>query len=71
VTSYFPTRKPAKAEDETTDLDLCLELTYESPEWDPSSSHYGEQESAMLDPHGRLRDDGRLLASVKENAIIG
>jgi hypothetical protein len=56
VISYFPSSKPTKEEFELTDLDLCLDLTYESPEWDPSSSMFGEQEAAMLDSSARLKD---------------
>jgi ribosomal protein L31E len=57
VISYFPSSKPTQEEYESTDLDLCLDLTYESPEWDPSSPMYGEQEAAMLDSYGRLKDE--------------
>jgi hypothetical protein len=56
VISYFPSSKPTKEEYESTDLDLCLELMYESPEWDPSSPMFGEQEAAMLDSNGKLKD---------------
>jgi hypothetical protein len=56
VISYFPSSKPTKEEYESTDLDLCLELMYKSPEWDPSSPMYGEQEAAMLDSNGKFKD---------------
>jgi hypothetical protein len=57
VISYFPSSKPTSEEYESTDLDLCLDLTYESPEWDPSSPMFGEQEAAMLDSYGQLKDE--------------
>jgi hypothetical protein len=44
VTSYLPTRKPTPAE-----YDSCVKynLTYESPEWDPHTPDFAEQESAI------------------------
>ena len=56
VTSYFPTRKPTRDEYEKSELDYCLELTSESPEWEPSTTRFQEQEDAMLDPNGNLLD---------------
>jgi hypothetical protein len=55
VTSYFPTRKPTQAE-----YDGCqqLELTYHTPEWNPHVASYEQQEDALLDPTGRLRESG-------------
>ena len=36
VTSFLPTRKPTRDEYEKLELDYRLELTSESPEWEPS-----------------------------------
>ena len=54
VTSYFPTRKPTRQEYEKSELDRRYELTAESPEWDPSTTRFEEQEAAMLDEQGTL-----------------
>lgn len=56
VTSYFPTRKPTREEFESSELEMRRDLTYESPEWDPGTSRFQEQEDAMLDTDGKLRD---------------
>jgi hypothetical protein len=44
VTSYFATHKPTRQEYEQSNLDLHIELTYESPEWDPSSNCFSMAE---------------------------
>ena len=51
VTSYFPTRKPSKHE-----LENCprIEFTYLTPEWDPHSTTFQEQEEALMDNKGKL-----------------
>ena len=46
VTSYFPTRKPTKDE---FDNFPRIELTYLTPEWDPQSTTFQEQEEALMD----------------------
>ena len=56
VISYFPSRKPTRQEWEASDLSRQLELTAEAPEWDPTTSHFEEQENNMLEPNGKLRD---------------
>jgi hypothetical protein len=48
VTSYFPTRKPSAAEYES-ESNMKFELTFETPEWDPHSTHFAEQEAAFTD----------------------
>jgi hypothetical protein len=45
VVSCFPTCKPTKLEFETCDR---YELTYESPEYDPSATTFHEQEASMM-----------------------
>ena len=68
VVSYIPTRKPTRQEYESCDLDRCYELTAESPEWDPSTTRFEEQEAAMLDSSGNLkprsREPVRIIASL-------
>eukprot|EP00978_Attheya_sp_CCMP212_P016837 scaffold44472_cov54-Attheya_sp.AAC.2 len=58
VTSYFPTRKPT--EEEWVNC-RQFEITAEGPEWDLHDSQFGEQENALLDNSGRLRDFGDRL----------
>ena len=36
---------------------LRLELTAESPEWDPQSTRFHEQEDAMLDMRGNICEE--------------
>jgi hypothetical protein len=55
VTSYFPTRKPTKSKYEKDETSK-FELTFETPEWDPHSLQFAEQEQGKLDPNGRLRE---------------
>ena len=56
VTSYFPSRKPTKEEYENTPEDLRVELTAEAPDWDPASKTFQQQEEAMLQDDGQLKD---------------
>ena len=56
VTSYFPSRKPTKEEYENTPDDLRVELTAEAPDWDPASTTFQQQEEAMLQADGGLKD---------------
>ncbi len=53
VTSYFPTRKPTL--DEYNNC-RCIEISYESPEWNPHSQSFARQEEAMTDGSGLLRE---------------
>ena len=57
VTSFFPTRKPKPTKDEyeNTHDSLRVELTAESPDWDPSSNRFQQQEDAMLQADGQLK----------------
>ena len=55
VTSHFNTRKPSKEEYDSSDPDMHVHMTYDSPEWDPSDERFAVQEAAMAD------DDGMLL----------
>jgi hypothetical protein len=53
VTSYFPTRKPTL--DEYNNC-RCIDLTYESPEWNPHSLAFERQEEAMTDSSGHMKE---------------
>jgi len=54
VISYVTTRKPTIKEYEQCPEDHRIELTYESPEWDPSTTRFEEQEARMVDSSGAL-----------------
>ena len=56
VTSYFLTRKLTKEEYENTADEQQIELTAESPEWDPTLKQFQEQENGMLNSDGWLKD---------------
>ena len=57
VISYFPTFKPTLEEYEAAhEQGTLLSLTEESPEWDPHTTLYSEQEEALLTSDGLLRD---------------
>jgi hypothetical protein len=55
VVSCFPTFKPTHLEFETCDR---YDLTYESPEYDPSATTFYEQEASMMDSWGNLKVSG-------------
>ena len=55
VTSFFPSRKLTKDEYENTHDSLRGELTAESPDWDPSSKKFQQQEDAMVHADGQLK----------------
>ena len=54
VITYFHTHKPTK--DEFESCDNRIEMTADSPDWDPSTNRFQEQEDAMLDDYGRLHE---------------
>ena len=56
VTSYFTTRKPTQSEYDTTPDEMCLDLTFETPEWDPRDGSLQQQEEAFVNSAGNLRD---------------
>jgi hypothetical protein len=54
------------------------ELTFESPEWDPHSTQFAEQEAAFTDSSGQLREPGDktgmrnfFVASVSRKPLTG
>ena len=52
VITYFHTHKPTK--DEFESCNNRIEMTANSPDWDPSTNRFQEQEDAILDDYGRL-----------------
>ena len=70
IISYLPARTPTY--DEVTNPALQLELTPDSPEWDPHSETYQQQEEAMLTYRGELKDKPRkgfIVSSVISRAL--
>jgi hypothetical protein len=55
VVSCFPTFKPTQEEFETCDR---YELTYESPEYDPSAKIFHDQDAGMMDSWGNIKVPG-------------
>jgi hypothetical protein len=55
VVSLFPTFKPTRLEFETCDRH---DLTYESPEYDPSATIFHDHESIMMDSWGNIKVSG-------------
>ena len=80
VFSYFEARKPTLEEWTNSHEDWCVHLTYDSPEWEPQELGLSENESAMLDEHGkpRERDPGRwdqervsrVIASLSKDRVL-
>ena len=71
VTSSFPTRKPSASE-YANDSIRRFDLTSDSPEWDPHSSQFAEQEMGFTDSSGLLREPGdeRPQKKTKSNFFI-
>jgi len=64
VSSGFPTRKPT--EQEYDSCDRRYELTYESPEYDPSDPTFAKQEEAMTDLSGVAHEtDGDSVSRIR------
>jgi transcription initiation factor TFIIIB Brf1 subunit/transcription initiation factor TFIIB len=55
VVACFPTFKPTQLEFETCDR---YELTYESPEYDPSATTFHDQEAGMMESWGNIKVSG-------------
>jgi hypothetical protein len=55
VVSCFPTFKPTQLEFETCER---YELTYETPEYDPSATTFHDQEAGMVDSWGNIKISG-------------
>jgi hypothetical protein len=73
VTSYFPTRKTSRQECENSEPHLRLDLTAESPPWEPDTDRFQNQEEAMLGSRGHLLvrptkwDDKRIITAIHTN----
>ena len=67
--TYFPCRKPTLNEFQGTDPEFCINLTYEEPEWDPTTTMFADQEEAMLDSSGNLRDDSTSRARQQSKMV--
>jgi len=61
VTSCFCVRRPTTIEFEDEDIPK-LDMTYESPEWDPCNPDWATQEASMMDSRGRLHDLDNVIA---------
>lgn len=57
VTSFIPTRRPTTQEFEAAEEWQRIGLTAEASEWDPTDPRFNDQEQAMLDHNGKLRDE--------------
>jgi hypothetical protein len=55
VVSCFPTFRPTQLEFETFER---YELTYESPEYDPSATTFHDKEAGMMDSWGNIKVSG-------------
>jgi hypothetical protein len=47
-------RKPMREEFEQSDLELRIDMTYETPEWDPTDTRFTVAEQSMADDVGKL-----------------
>ena len=81
VFSYFEARKPTISEWEAITEDWCIHLTYDSPEWEPSTLGLDKAEANMLGTDGTVvtqRDTGywnqervsRMIASMSKDHMI-
>ena len=57
VFSYFEASKPTVEEWENAQEDYCLHLTYDSPEWEPTSMGFDKAEAAMVGADGFIVTD--------------
>jgi hypothetical protein len=56
ATTYFPSRVPTRLEYEQTPDERIIDLTDQDLEWDPQTTIFEEQEAALLDSAGNLRE---------------
>jgi hypothetical protein len=61
VTSCFGVRRPTMVEFEDED-NPKLDMTYESPEWDPSDPDWATQEASTMNSRGRVHDLNNVIA---------
>ena len=81
VFSYFEASKPTTAEWEGAHKEWCLDLTYDTPEWEPTKLGLDERESAMLGDDGTVANDwhadywsqermSRMIASLSKDRVF-
>jgi hypothetical protein len=46
-----------REEFELSDLSMCIDMTYDSPKWDPTDERFEINKAAMVDEHGLLYDN--------------
>jgi hypothetical protein len=63
VISCFPTFKPTQLELETCDR---YELTYETPEYDPSATTFHDKEAGMVDSWGHIKVSGDCHPKIRQ-----
>jgi hypothetical protein len=68
VVSCFPTFKPTQLEFETCDR---YELTYEYPEYDPSTKTFHDQEAVMMDSWVNLKVSGEFHPKRRHVCSLG
>ena len=61
VTSCFGVRKPSTAKYEDNDIPK-LDMTYESPEWDPSDPDWATQEASTMHSRGQVHDLDNIIS---------
>ena len=61
VTSCFGVRRPTTVEFEDDDIPK-LDMTYESPEWDPGDPEWATQEASTMNSRGRVHDFDNVIA---------
>ena len=61
VTSCFGVQRPTTVKFEDDDIPK-LEMTYESPEWDPGDPDWATQEASTMDSRGRVHDLDNVIA---------
>ena len=57
VFSYFEARKPTLEEWESTHENLCIPLTYDTPEWEPTKLDLAQAENNMVGSDGTFVSD--------------
>ena len=81
VFSYFEATKPTLEEWEAADEEMCLSLTYDTPEWEPEKFSLDQIESDMIDDDGMIatsKDVGnwsqehtdRIIASLSREGLF-
>jgi hypothetical protein len=69
VTSYFPVQKPLLEDFESSETIMNIELTAESPTWDPNADRFRKQEDLMLDHNMQLTNEVNISRSKDRNVL--